>query len=91
MQLVLEKGIKEHDEREKDNAAKLQAMVAQKEQELQSALKELNILKDKLEMQLSPSTQSTTEESSARMIKSGKVHNLVALCSKNKYNGKLAM
>ena len=97
LQSVLEKGVKRHDDlermvqREKDNAAKSQAMVDQKEQELQSALKELNVLKDKLEIQSSPSTQCTTEESSARVIKSGKVHNLVALFSKNECNGKLAM
>ena len=97
LQLVLEKGVKEHDDlerivqREKENAAKAQAMVDQKEQELQSVLKELNILKDKLEMQSSPSTQSTSEESSARVIKPGKVHNLVALFSKNECNGKLAL
>ena len=95
LQLVLEKGVKEHDDlermvqHEKDSAAKAQAMVDQ-----QSALEELKILKDKLESQPSYSTQSsesTSEESSARVIKPGKVHNLVALFSKNEYNGMLAM
>ena len=63
--MVLEKVVKEHDDLERivqREKAKAQAMVDQKEQELQSALKELNILKDKLEMQSSSSTQSTTGE-----------------------------
>ena len=95
LQMALEKGVKEHDdlermvEHEKDNAAKAQAMVDQKEQELQSALRELNILKNNLQIQLSQSAQSFTEESSAGVIKPGKVHNLVALFSKNESNGKL--
>ena len=91
LQLALEKGVKEHDDlermvqHEKGNAAKAQAMVDQKEQELQSALKELNIMKNKLQMQ----SQSSTKGRSARVIKPGKVHNLVALFSSNKSNGKL--
>ena len=94
LQVALEKGVKEHNDLEKmvqyekDNAAKVQAVVNQKEQELQSALKELDMMKNKLQMKSAPA-QSTTKKTSAMGIKPGKVHNLVALFSRNESNGKL--
>ena len=93
LQLALEKGVKENDDlekmvqQEKDNAARAQAVVDQKEKELQSALQELNVLKSKLQMQSQP--EQPTEDGAARMIKPGKVHNLVALFSRSESTGKL--
>lgn len=93
LQLALEKGVKENDDleklvqQEKDNAARAQTVVDQKEQELQSALQELNILKSKLQLKSQP--VQSTEGSTARIIKPGKVHNLVALFSRSESSGKL--
>ena len=93
LQLALEKGVQENDDlekmvqQEKDNAARAQAAVDQKEKELQSALQELNILKNKLQMGSQPA--QSTEDSTAGIIKPGKVHNLVALFSRSESTGKL--
>ena len=93
LQLALDEGVKENDDlekmvqQEKDNAVRAQAVVDQKEKELQSALQELNVLKSKLQMQSQP--EQPTKDGAARMIKPGKVHNLVALFSRSESTGKL--